>query len=757
MNTILLNAWGGFILQPHTVEQDALTLRLWTADQYDSKTTAASALGDPNSQVELTLRVLPDTEADIDDDAATEAEVFETIDDPVDKERHQQRLRDMLSSNIFYELTANDRSVLWISRHLVIKEPSLLRWLVLCVDWANPTMVKQFHTLVHQCPPLDPPELALHLLGPHVSDPHVRMYAVESLERLASGPGEKVSVYLLQLVHALRHEPSHDSSLARFLLRQALRSSSMVVGIQLFWLLRAEMEETSVRERYGAILFTLLRCLGVVERERLHSQVVFIEKLQAIHRQVIDKDAAADRRQCLREALEACCIPPSFSLPLDPTKRLTRFVLDECRVLGSKQKPFYLVFEVEGQSANYHVLFKSGDDLRQDQLVLQLFRVMNNLWRRDGLHDDMQLVAYGCMATSRTCGFIEVVRDAETIATIFSQRAQQAHGSSRGSAQHKIHSALGVLTEQDALTDWLLLHSLPPSSHQKAFQKLHRASITAATSAQRDSVLERLKDANRDRLPYHDIVRHFAASCAASCVATYVLGIGDRHNDNIMVSRSGRLFHIDFGHILGNFKKKFGVKRERTMFVFTPAFAAVLMSDKMDTHAYKQPVATEDAGDQATKKPKEKTFLKHLKHTKSCYFSTVDESQDKPETPVSPRRRWQQSPSIHGSLRFSIHHTQAQDDSPRVPAYELFTQLCCDGYNVVRHHAWLLYDLCLLMASGSTLPELRSEDDLAWLQLQLRLDEDDALASHHFLKLLKHSVVSRATLLNDAAHMLKHG
>ena len=39
------------------------------------------------------------------------------------------------------------------------------------------------------------------------------------------------------------------------------------------------------------------------------------------------------------------------------------------------------------------------------------------------------------------------------------------------------------------------------------------------------------------------------------------------------------MFHIDFGHFLGNFKHKFGIKRERVRLVLSSDFIEVIKAD----------------------------------------------------------------------------------------------------------------------------------------------------------------------------------
>ena len=57
---------------------------------------------------------------------------------------------------------------------------------------------------------------------------------------------------------------------------------------------------------------------------------------------------------------------------------------------------------------------------------------------------------------------------------------------------------------------------------------------------------------------------NFIQTCVSSCVLCYVLGVGDRHLENIMVTKNGKLLHIDFSYLLGDDPKKLNIEMKIT-------------------------------------------------------------------------------------------------------------------------------------------------------------------------------------------------
>uniref|UniRef100_A0A8D0DEF2 Phosphatidylinositol 4,5-bisphosphate 3-kinase catalytic subunit beta isoform n=1 Tax=Sander lucioperca TaxID=283035 RepID=A0A8D0DEF2_SANLU len=441
-------------------------------------------------------------------------------------------LKEIMERDPLSQLCENEKDLIWTLRYDCRENfPQSLPKLLLSVKWSKHEDMAQLQALLQIWPKLSPRD-ALELLDFNYPDQYVREYAVGCLRDMSD---EELSQYLLQLVQVLRYEPYYDCALTHFLLERA--QGNRKIGHFLFWHLRSEIHMPAVSVQFALMLEAY--CRGNIPHiEVLKKQVEALSKLKSVNELIklgTIKNARSKTKEAMltKEAMMTCLRQSGYSetlsdlhSPLNPNVLLSGINVERCRYMDSKMKPLWIVYNnklLGGDTLG--IIFKNGDDLRQDMLTLQILRLMDLLWKEANL--DLRIVPYGCLATGDRAGLIEVVSSADTIANI----------------------------------------------------QLTSSNVAAAAAFNKDALLNWLKERNTgDALDR--AIEEFTLSCAGYCVATYVLGIGDRHSDNIMVRSTGQLFHIDFGHILGNFKSKFGIKRERVPFILTHDFIHVIQQGK---------------------------------------------------------------------------------------------------------------------------------------------------------------------------------
>ncbi len=305
-------------------------------------------------------------------------------------EEMRQELERVLHENDCLSPPSERKKVLlWCCREECAHHPELLPKFLQSVDWTNPDDVREVHHMLLIWR-FGAPIEALELLDIMYSDTTVREYAVYRLTRLAD---DELLTILLQLVQVLKYEPYHDSALARFLVRRAL-TSPLTIGHSLFWMLYNEMHLPIVEERFGLLLSLYLSKCGKY-RDSLRQQLYVNNRLKEIAQTLKSKPTKAKRLQFVQEQVAKLnvSITEPFCTCLDPKIVLRRLVPEKCKVMESKKRPLWLCFEIAGPgSAKYLTIFKDGDDLRQDQLTLQLIAFMDKVWRDDHLIDDELLV-----------------------------------------------------------------------------------------------------------------------------------------------------------------------------------------------------------------------------------------------------------------------------------------------------------------------------------------------------------------------------
>lgn len=146
------------------------------------------------------------------------------------------------------------------------------------------------------------------------------------------------------------------------------------------------------------------------------------------------------------------------------------------KVFSSKAKPCLLeLHPADSKYPSRRVIFKKGDDLRQDLLVQACFYLFNVLWQHSDLDEKPFIHQYRLIPMGPDIGCVEFVQDSESLQTF---------------------------------------------SFEKMWPKY--------TEEEKTTLLR---------------------SAAGSYVAGWVMGVRDRHQDNMMVQHGNMFFHIDLGHI----------------------------------------------------------------------------------------------------------------------------------------------------------------------------------------------------------------
>uniref|UniRef100_A0A182N8W1 Phosphatidylinositol 3-kinase catalytic subunit type 3 n=1 Tax=Anopheles dirus TaxID=7168 RepID=A0A182N8W1_9DIPT len=475
-------------------------------------------------------------------------------------------IRDTLNSIVYrysstYPLSSEEQDIIWKYRFYLSSHKKALTKFLKCVNWETATEVRQALALLENWSPMDV-EDALELLNSTFRHPVVRWYAIT---RLNEASDEYLLLYLLQLVQALKYEPFDESSnfsarspterkeifqsydessevqyddlqsdnagiagnaaegeiknryhssnannLANFLIERACKNPTL--ANYLYWYLSIECEDErsskkdlKISEMYSNVLRRFLNCLykGTTEMKTTHAQLKeqqhFVDRLVTLVKIVAKESGNRKRKtekfqQFLAESSTSNSTKFNFNhfgpivFPLDPSVQIVGIAAEKVSLFKSALMPSKLTFRTT-TGRDYVAIFKHGDDLRQDQLILQMITLMDKLLQKENL--DLKLTPYRVLATSSKHGFMQYI-ESVTVAEVLN-------------TEGSIHNY---------------------------FRKFNPCETGPF------GILPEIMDT-------------YIKSCAGYCVITYLLGIGDRHLDNLLLTSNGKLFHIDFGYILG--------------------------------------------------------------------------------------------------------------------------------------------------------------------------------------------------------------
>ena len=273
-----------------------------------------------------------------------------------------------------------------------------------------------------------------------------------AVKKLAEHTNEELNFILLQLVQAIRYEDislkDYNTDLVKFLIERCCKDN--ILASSFYWFISCEADSSDQniknkkKEKNEIIeIFDLIKKKFSDEltkypeiKKIIDNEIEFKEELVKISAKLSHVSKVENKKKELRRLIDGeeknMMQETEHYLPIDPKLKIKGTIAQECSVFKSAKCPVKYTFKVTEDTKknnlledkdHFRIMFKYGDDLRQDQLILQIINYMDSLLKK--VHLDYEFTTYKVLATSKSDGFVEFVPNSTTISDILKKNLNE--------------------------------------------------------------------------------------------------------------------------------------------------------------------------------------------------------------------------------------------------------------------------------------------------------------------------------------------
>lgn len=229
--------------------------------------------------------------------------------------------------------------------------------------------------------------------------------------------------------------------------------------------------------------------------------------------------------------------------------KIVRFEHD-LKFFDSKQLPLKL--KIQGSDGRtYSYIIKYGEDLRQDQRIQQVLGLMSHelAMDRNCKQNKLKIETYHVIPINCNCGILSVIENATTIMDYLQTTSKQFMEPTFEEALTSVRLEYRNYLSAYNTRDWKEIYEKAVKRNRQQLLEEYRDKVKRLPQ---DIIKKALMTSALSLETFYILRRNFATSLACMSIAHWLIAIGDRHLNNIMINlKTGHLIGIDFGIAFG--------------------------------------------------------------------------------------------------------------------------------------------------------------------------------------------------------------